>query len=244
MKKILISASIISAVAALAVVGTVAFFSDTETSSGNTFTAGNLDLRFQTDADLTGGWADVNGNPLFGGVTFPLNDLKPGDKGEKTVKLWVDDNPACGFVDIDVTSDLDNSCTEPEQAVDAEDGACVDLSGNGELNDEVKFLIWKDNSSSGSCDNILNNEETPLISGPITEVTDYGLGGLSVDPICYGIAYCFGTWNMQDGTCNGESVGNEAQSDSFSADLTIRAEQYRNQFDAVGAWPVGCSVGL
>lgn len=45
MKKILFSASAIVAVAALAVYSTGALFSDTETSTGNVFTAGSIDLK-------------------------------------------------------------------------------------------------------------------------------------------------------------------------------------------------------
>ena len=45
MKRIIISLSIIAAVAAIVVGATTAFFSDTETSSGNTFTAGAIDLK-------------------------------------------------------------------------------------------------------------------------------------------------------------------------------------------------------
>ena len=44
MKKVIISLSIIAAAAAIAVGATTAFFSDTETSTGNTFTAGSIDL--------------------------------------------------------------------------------------------------------------------------------------------------------------------------------------------------------
>lgn len=45
MKKIIISLSVIGAVAAIVIGATGAFFSDTETSSGNVFTAGTLDLK-------------------------------------------------------------------------------------------------------------------------------------------------------------------------------------------------------
>jgi predicted ribosomally synthesized peptide with SipW-like signal peptide len=45
MKKILISAGTIVVVAALAVGGTIAFYADTETSTGNIFTAGSIDLK-------------------------------------------------------------------------------------------------------------------------------------------------------------------------------------------------------
>ena len=45
MKKILISSSIIAVAAAVVIGATTAYFSDTETSTGNTFTAGTLDLK-------------------------------------------------------------------------------------------------------------------------------------------------------------------------------------------------------
>lgn len=51
-KRILISLSVIGAVAAIAIGGTIAYFSDTETSSGNTFTAGTLDLEVGSPSDL------------------------------------------------------------------------------------------------------------------------------------------------------------------------------------------------
>lgn len=44
-KKILISLSIIGVMAVIAIGGTIAYFNDTETSSGNIFTAGALDLK-------------------------------------------------------------------------------------------------------------------------------------------------------------------------------------------------------
>jgi len=45
MKKIIVSLAIIAVVGAIVVGATTAFFSDTETSSGNTFTAGAIDLK-------------------------------------------------------------------------------------------------------------------------------------------------------------------------------------------------------
>ena len=44
MKRILLSAGMIAVVGALAVGGTIAFYNDTETSTGNIFTAGSIDL--------------------------------------------------------------------------------------------------------------------------------------------------------------------------------------------------------
>ena len=67
MKRIIISLAVVGAVAAAVVVGTTAFFSDTETSTGNTFTAGTIDV-------------DINGqNPFVD--KFNIGDLKPGETG-------------------------------------------------------------------------------------------------------------------------------------------------------------------
>ena len=234
MKKVIISLSVIAVVAAVVIGATTAFFSDEEKSVGNTFTAGELDLRFQVGGGAT--WTDVNGNPLFDGLSlFPAgtNDIKPGDKGEKTVRLWVDDNPSCGKLSVIVTEDKDNTCTEPELL---DEPGCT-AAGYGELNDNVNFAVWEDMSTNGKCNNVLDNEETILVSGPISGTKAYSIGELPLTEAnakCYGVAYCFGTWN---GTaCNGALVNNASQSDSFKADIIIDALQKRNQF------PNGCPV--
>src|SRR3989344_1035408 len=85
MKKIIISGSLIVAVAALVTGATVAFFNDTETSTGNVFTAGSIDLTVDSQG------SSYNGNNLAG-TNFPSKDLdqehffvfediKPGEYG-------------------------------------------------------------------------------------------------------------------------------------------------------------------
>jgi predicted ribosomally synthesized peptide with SipW-like signal peptide len=233
-KKILISLSVIAAVAAIAIGGTIAYFSDTETSTGNTFTAGSLDLIVDIDG--------VDHNPLTGPI-FTLADMKPGDTGEKTISLKVDNNPACGLVNINLTSDLDNTCTEPEIG---DEPACATSPtgievGSGELNDQVQFIIFSD----PDCDNKFetSGSET-LTQGTLTGTATYQIGELPIAPAkqCYGIAYCFGAPTLtpngehNDITCDGSAINNSAQSDSFTADLVITAEQKRNQY------PNGCPV--
>ena len=77
----------------------------------------------------------------------------------------------------------------------------------------------------------MNGEETILVSGPISGTKAYSIGELPIgveNAKCYGVAYCFGTWN---GTaCDGSAVNNASQSDSFKADIIIDALQKRNQF--------------
>ena len=238
-KKILISLSVIAAVAAIAIGGTIAYFSDVETSTGNTFTAGELDLI----VDING----VDQNPLVSKL-FDLDDMKPGDKGEVTLSLKVADNPACGFVDISIYDDLDNNCTEPE-GID-EGGTTPGCTKPGELNDAINWMIWLDQGVTpgfqgpqdlSECDNDYIAQFEPLLtSGTLTGDKSYAIGELPIAPnkACYGVAYCFGTWN--GATCDGSVVNNVSQSDSFAGDLIITAKQKRNQYDTgcpVGDWP-------
>ncbi|MBI2024444.1 hypothetical protein HYT00_03605 [Candidatus Giovannonibacteria bacterium] len=54
MKKIIVSLSVIAAVAAVAIGASTAFFNDTETSAGNTFTAGAIDLKVDSTQHYNG----------------------------------------------------------------------------------------------------------------------------------------------------------------------------------------------
>ncbi|MFA6394049.1 MAG: TasA family protein [Patescibacteria group bacterium] len=81
MKKILMSLSIIAAVGAVVVTATTAYFSDTETSTGNTFTAGTIDIAIDGENPVT--------------KHFNIGDLKPGETGNMTFKVKnVGTNPA------------------------------------------------------------------------------------------------------------------------------------------------------
>jgi len=83
-KKLIISLSVIGIITAIAVGGTIAYFSDTETSVGDTFTAGTLDISINDQSPWT--------------ETFIWEDLKPGDtkeinlaiknEGSNPVKIW------------------------------------------------------------------------------------------------------------------------------------------------------------
>lgn len=117
--KILLSGATILAAAALAIGGTFAFFSDSETSTGNTFSSGKLNLKIDSEAHYAGlvcngrDWVDDNtlgttrpdlvGQPCEGTWTlkdlrndrfFALSDIKPGDTGENTISMHVFDNDA------------------------------------------------------------------------------------------------------------------------------------------------------
>jgi len=86
-KGILMSILMIGVVAMAAGAGTIAFFSDTETSTGNTFTAGTLNLKVD----------DQDGVNI---VKFMVTDIKPGDSGVGTWKL-TNAGSLDGYIDLE-----------------------------------------------------------------------------------------------------------------------------------------------
>lgn len=103
---------------------------------------------------------------------FNFNDVKPGDFGEDTVSLHVYDNDAWGRMKIDVTKDEDNTCTNSEEI--AENNACVDPNGPGELRENLNFSIWLDEGTMpgfqgkgtdpGEGDNVKQESEIELVT--------------------------------------------------------------------------------
>src|SRR3989338_5857040 len=105
MKRIITSLSIVVFATALIVGGTGAFFSDTETSTGNTFTAGAIDLQIDSESYYRG---VLNASTTWqvakdleeGDMFFSFDDLKPGDWGEDTISLHVNSNDSYLCMDV------------------------------------------------------------------------------------------------------------------------------------------------
>jgi len=127
-KKILASVFIIGILALGIGWGTYSYFSDTETSSGNTFTAGTLDLKVN----------DTDGSDV---VHITLSNMKPGD--DTGYYKWVLKNvgtlPGRISVTFSVIINDDNGLTEPESACDTTGG-----EGEGELGQYLKPGIHPD----------------------------------------------------------------------------------------------------
>jgi len=160
-KKIIISLAIIGVVAAIAVGGTVAYFTDTETSTGNTFTAGAIDLTIDNTSYYDGVFSEGTSwlqpkNLETGDLFFNFSDLKPGDWGEDTISFHVNNNDAWLCADITLTADDDNGITEPEE----EAGDTTDGVGQGELADQMHFFWWADDG-----DNVFEQGEEAFIVG-------------------------------------------------------------------------------
>ena len=85
MKKILLSlAMVLFAGSAMYFGGTGAFFSDTETSTGNTFSAGAIDLKIDNSSYYNGVVSEETSWTLTDLTVekfFNFLDLKPGDYG-------------------------------------------------------------------------------------------------------------------------------------------------------------------
>ncbi len=144
--------------------GTGAFFSDTETSAGNIFTAGSLDLTVDNTSYLNGvyrpdtswsladlddgqGPSSADGKYFF----FDFRDIKPSDWGEDTISLHVHDNPSWACMDLSLSAEDDNGITGPEAAA----GDATDGPGVGELQNELTVAWWLDDG-----DNVLETNET------------------------------------------------------------------------------------
>lgn len=186
--------------------GTSAYFSDTESSTGNTFTAGAIDLTIDNESyylGLPNAGTSWTATDLTDEKFFDFNDLKPGDWGEDTISIHVATNDAYMCANVTLTSNEENSINEPEGV----DGDTTDGVGEGELAGLVNFAWWADDG-----DNVFEGDETLLDPiGPIGSLTMgeafplaladsdeniwTGNGGpiLGNQPYYIGKAWCFGT---------------------------------------------------
>jgi hypothetical protein len=103
----------------------------------------------------------------------------------------------------------------------------------------MNIFLWHDNNDNGSYDPA--DGETPIAQGtfgnglvlPINDSTT-GTGPETTGSTQYvGAAWCAGTITVDNTTgvitCDGSSMGNAAQNESLTADLTFYATQARNQ---------------
>ncbi|OGH23469.1 MAG: hypothetical protein A2629_00280 [Candidatus Levybacteria bacterium RIFCSPHIGHO2_01_FULL_41_15] len=247
--KVLLSGATILAAAALVIGATFAFFSDSEISEDNTFIAGSVDLKVDDTASYLGqpvSGSTWNETDLTNEKFFNFNDIKPGDYGENTISLHVVDNDAWVCATINNMEDEENTFLQTELDTQNDDGVA-----SGELAENLNFFAWADDG-----DNVWESGEFPLFSntiGPASDVLDgviYSLADSTTDGGPFiesqtkfiGLAWCAGTLtnpgnelgNMTGNTglnCDGSSLGNEAQTDSVTADITFTAVQHRNNPD-------------
>lgn len=209
------------AVVAVAAIGlTTAFFSDTEISTGNTFTAGAIDLKIDSqcsyngqESEECGSWELKDLEPTSDKF-FNFSDVKPGDEGENTISIHVINNDAWVCVAVSNLADYENNQTEPEAEVDGTDGEL-----EGELSSIMLWTVWRDDG-----DNLLEDGEDVLAEGnPINGTLALYDSNTGTGPLSAGSTGYLGvSWNLP-----GES-GNETQTDGLTGDISFYVEQSRN----------------
>jgi predicted ribosomally synthesized peptide with SipW-like signal peptide len=196
-KKIIYSLFILLTVGALVIGGTRAFFSDTEVSTGNTFVAGQLDLKVDSECHyyhLTGFDTGDGSGPIYTDIGCPpgvgnwyesdlgldykffyFTDLKPGDKGKNKISLHVYDNDAWGLIKIANFFEDEGSCSNAELKVEPD---CDLDSTAGELDENIEVKLWLDegvvpgfqgqNSDTAEGDNTQQANEKTIWQGHVS----------------------------------------------------------------------------
>ncbi len=211
MKRILISLMTIALVSALIGGSIYAYFSDIETSAGNTFTAGTLDLTVDTE------------NPWVS-TKITASNMKPGDSGVVDCTLTNAGNLA-GTLTVDIKDLVDSqgTCTGPE-CVD-EGGAYSGGSCTGHtpvnLSSKIDIVVWVDDGAGGGTanDGVQDAGEQQLFSGTLAAANAAGpwtvTGGLGAGNTTYiGISYSIA-----------DTVTNEIQDDSSTFTIEFNLGQ-------------------
>jgi len=265
MRRILTSLLVIGIVGVAAFGASRAFFSDTETSSGNVLAAGAIDLLVGNTSYVT----DEDGKLVASPSTtwslrdltvekfFNFFDLKPGDEGENTISLHVNNNDAYACAHVAISQDIDNGFTDPEDEMFAGAG---DGTSTGDLDEELYFVFWGDDG-----DNVYENNEDILVQGPVSNIVSTGgtltIADSSTSPLSasttkyIGSYFCYGNVTSTAGltpgtggpdtrssgfTCDGAAVTNRSQTDMLIGDLSFYAVQSRNNNGftcSTVAWP-------
>lgn len=148
-RKILMSILVVVITVIMVSGATITYFSDTETSVGNTITAGTLDLQ------IDGGDNNV--------VKFNLTNLKPGSQPTRSY-LFSNIGSIDGYLNISNINveNLENDLTEPE--IEAGD-TTADV---GELGDVLSISLFVDYNGDGW----FSTGDKTIYSGKISNMPD------------------------------------------------------------------------
>ncbi len=192
----------------------------------------------QAGVACTGTWplSDLGENEVGVGTFFDFDDIKPGDEGENTISIHIDSNDAwmCVALDNVAGTDPSETATEPEdESGDESHGLALTDS---ELDENLHFFAWLDDG-----DNIFEEGENdfgdPVSASSLVNQTwaladsSTGNGPVEGGETQYiGVYWCAGDISVVGNTlsCDGEEMGNNAQTDSWSSDLSFYVEQSRN----------------
>lgn len=205
MKKILLSLVMITLAASVATGATRAYFSDTETSVGNTFTAGTLDLKVGNQDD-----------PLV--VHITRDNMKPqapwSYQGYNNQWILKNTGSLPGTISITMKNleNFENGCNEPENSLS--DPTCSVGNDQGELG-QYTWIDWGNNGGS-----VTTPFTTPKHFSPLNTANGVVVTGPVLQP---GDTYNAYMW--LDFPRRADNMENLAQSDSLSFDIEFTLTQ-------------------
>ena len=213
MSRILVSLGIIGVVSAIVIGGTISYFSDTETSTGNTFTAGVIDISIDGE------------NPW--NKTFTMADMKPCYTDYITFRIENDKsgaNPVDIYKKITITQEDTGTLTEPECEAEGGQWSSSTCSGdNWNPKDDLSSVIWYDLSVEVYDSN--NNKiwhQVIYTDGDQKSIDEiYGNNG----EVYLGMIPAHGYMIVKQSYHLDSDAGNEYQGDRMIFDIQVRGEQ-------------------
>jgi len=190
---------------------TIAYFSDTETSDNNTFTAGTLNLT-------------VNGNDGSNTIVFTVTDANPGQSGSGTWTL-VNTGNLAGYVDLENISVTNaenfNAATNESEA--ANDADTSNATGGGELAANLDVVLFVDDGAGGGTANnrIQDGTEATIYNGKLGSITASYNQNLALGSGA--TTYVSMTWSV------GTGVNNTIMGDSATLNITVELGQTSGQ---------------
>ncbi len=236
-------------VATLVAVVAVAAFVVRGDGPGTTFATQGVDLKIDSKGWYNGSlipsatWELKNlvpGSDKF----FNFDDIKPGDYGCEVISMHVKKVDAYLCLDIKNLSQNENGVNEPE--------SLEDITPGPDLADNTEFFGWMDDGDG----KYEPGNEKPIF-GTSTQAASYVFASSTTYAIAdarsnmcrlnttryVGMCWCAGNLTVLPNgkfSCDGTVLGNKAQTDSFSVDVSIRAVPARQnpRFQCGGYKPV------
>ena len=260
-KRIILSIGMLVFVAAVVVSGTGAFFSDTETSTGNVFTAGAIDLKIDSEQHYNGNvcenvgggagpiyqWTGVAPYPVPGSACTGSWDLKDLGQGDIVMDQFFN------FDDIKPGDEGENTislhvinndawvCADVSNLTDYENDqtepeAIVDTTtgtNEGELSSTMLWKVWRDDADGiGATPGDNIYQDGEVV---LNEGTHPSNEMLAIYDASTGTGPLAGDTTGYIGMSWSlpADSGNETQTDSMTGDITFTVVQSRNNDDFV-----------